>query len=357
MRGDGTIYKRGAKYWIAYWLRGKQYREPAGATAREARDKLRARQADARRGKFIGPEEDRLTVAELLDDLEAHLENKGARSLASVKSHVKPVREFFGSDRAMELGTKRIRLFVGEERRAGKAPATINRRLEVLRQAYRLAFKEDRLTRVPFFPMLAEDNVRRGFFDHADYEAVVAALPEPIDDVVRFAYWSGWRRGDVLGLLWARVDWEAREIRIDRSKNGDGRVIPLEGELWAVIRRRRTAREFETPDGVTRLSPFVFHHEGLQVQDFRRSWATACREAGIPEKLFHDLRRTAVRNMTRAGVDQKVAMDITGHKTISVFLRYNISDERDKREALRKTRTHLTATRSKRKVVPIRRSR
>jgi len=106
----------------------------------------------------------------------------------------------------------------------------------------------------------------------------------------------------------------------------------LEGELAELIDRRWEARLFEK-DGNVRVTALVFHRDGKPVGDFKKSWATACRTAGVPDKLFHDLRRTAARNMVRAGVPERVAMAVTGHVTRSMFDRYNIVSEDDLRLA------------------------
>jgi integrase len=115
----------------------------------------------------------------------------------------------------------------------------------------------------------------------------------------------------------------------------------LGGDLRELVERRWLAREYSDRDNVTRISPYVFHRDGQPLGDFRKSWATACKNACYPDKLFHDLRRTAVRNMVRAGVPQSVAMSISGHRTISMFLRYNITSGADQREAFRKVEQHL----------------
>lgn len=126
---------------------------------------------------------------------------------------------------------------------------------------------------------------------------------------------------------------------------GQGRVLPLDGDLnlWDLIERRWNARTIQQKDGTTKLSEFVFHRNGEQVVDFRKPWKEACKKAHVQGRLFHDLRRTAVRNMIRAGVAQSVAMSISGHKTISMFNRYNITSGADKVDALRKTAEHLAA--------------
>jgi integrase len=168
------------------------------------------------------------------------------------------------------------------------------------------------------------------------FERVAWHLPEDLADVARFGYHSGWRKGEVQRLTWPDVDRAAGRIvlRREHSKNGEPRVLPLVGELAALIERRWVAREHRTPDGTTALSPFVFHRDGRPVGDFRKAWATACTAAGVAGTLFHDLRRSAVRNLDRAGVSQSVAMALSGHKTASIYRRYRIVAEDDLREAL-----------------------
>lgn len=157
------------------------------------------------------------------------------------------------------------------------------------------------------------------------------------------AYLSGWRKGEILPLTWENVDRAAGEVRIATSKNGHGRMLPLTGALKELIERRWQAREYQTPAKVTAISPHVFHDGGVPVGDFRKAWASACEAAKVPGRLFHDLRRTAVRNMIRAGVPQTVAMSISGHRTVSMFNRYNITSNDDKREALIRTEAHLAS--------------
>ena len=114
----------------------------------------------------------------------------------------------------------------------------------------------------------------------------------------------------------------------------------LEGDLAELIQRRWDARPFEK-DGNVRVATLVFHRDGKPVGDFKKSWATACWAAGVADKLFHDLRRTAARNMVRAGVPERVAMAVTGHITRSMFDRYNIVSEDDLRLAAQKTTMYV----------------
>src|SRR5439155_432204 len=124
---------------------------------------------------------------------------------------------------------------------------------------------------------------------------------------------------------WSDVDREGRRITLRRehSKNGQPRVIPFVATLTEIIERRWAAREYRAAAGPG-ISPRVFHRSGQPIRDFRGAWRTACTTAKMPGLLFHDLRRSAVRNLVAAGTDQAVAMRITGHKTVSVFQRYRI---------------------------------
>ena len=188
--------------------------------------------------------------------------------------------------------------------------------------------------------MFRTDNRRSGFFERREFEAVAANLPDPLADVARFGYASGWRRGEIVGLRWEQIDRCAREARLYTSKSGRGRVLPLEGQLWTLVERRWLARSYELQNGDTALSPLVFHRHGRPVGDFRKAWAAACAKANVPGRIFHDLRRSFARDAVRSGVPQSVVMEVGGWRTTSVFMRYDISSERDKRAALARTEAH-----------------
>lgn len=195
---------------------------------------------------------------------------------------------------------------------------------------------------IPKVKTLEEQNARQGFFERPDLEAVVTTLRAYLQDFIRFGYLTGWRKGEIISLKWTNVDREVGAIRLraEAAKTGRGRTVMLEGDLAELIDRRWEARLFEK-DGHVQVAALVFHREGEPVGDFRKAWATACQAAGVPGKLFHDLRRTAARNMVRAGVPERVAMAVTGHLTRSMFDRYNIGSEDDLRMAAQKTTMYV----------------
>ena len=126
--------------------------------------------------------------------------------------------------------------------------------------------------------------------------------------------------------------------------------MPLEGELADIIERRRDAAVIQEKGKEPRFAEYVFYRNGDPVGGFGKAWATACKLANVEHRLFHDLRRTASRNMIQAGVQQVVAMKITGHRTDSMFRRYAIVNGEQKREALAKTQEYLAAKPAERKV-------
>src|SRR5262245_33944959 len=188
--------------------------------------------------------------------------------------------------------------------------------------------------------MLQERNVRAGFFEDHQYEDVRAQLPAYAQPVVTFAFITGWRvRSEVLTLQWRQVDFRAGIVRLDpgTTKNLEGRVFVMTPELRATLEAQRQVIE-EKQKATGSVIPWVFHRtkRGRQLKSFRKVWIQACIDAGVPGRILHDFRRTAVRNLERAGVPRSVAMKMVGHKTESVYRRYAIVDEAMLRDAAAK---------------------
>lgn len=363
MKGQGRIFRRksSTSWWLDYYARGRRYRESAHTTERKQAERLLAQRlrevgADLIGAKpFVGPAQERVKINQLLDALEADYKLR-SKATPPVFSHLRAIRQDFGDSRAIHLTEEAIDRYVASCLEQGTAPATVNRRLQLLGHAFRLAVRRKVLSFAPMIRRLSEvGNARQGFFEDGDFNALVEHLPDYLKDFARFGYLTGWRKGEIASLGWADVDRKGRVIRLrpEASKNGQGRVVVLEGELWSIIERRWEARALPTTNGKTVVAAHVFHLHGQLVGDFRQAWASACKKAGLDGKLFHDLRRTAVRNMVRAGVREGVAMEISGHRTRSIFDRYNITSERDLREAVRKTQDYLAAIPAERSVVPL----
>jgi integrase len=372
-RGAGRIFLRGSKWWIAYYVKKEgrpvEMRESAGNTETEARRLMKRRQdelAAHRLGmrSFRGPQQERVTVLQLLAELERHYELRDLASLRRLRSHLKHIRDFFGNDRALEVTANRISSYMEMRQQAGAANATINRETEGLQRAFTLAEEQDLLSYVPHFKSLPEHNARQGFFERADFEAILPRLtlrgkPDTdLQDYLSWCFFTGMRTGETKALTWADFDRESWTIRLHAkdSKNRKGRAIPLENELRELVERRITARRLDCQ--------YIFHRHGRQMRDFRKVWKRACREAGLVKRIQdeatgtirsvypipHDFRRSAVRNMVRAGVNPDIARQISGHRTPAIFSRYNIISEADLRQAVQQTSDYLAMLPAKPKV-------
>jgi integrase len=347
----GSIRQRGAVWWIRYYRDGQRFEESSESDRiTVAQRLLEQRRAEIYAGTHADPRAGRVRVGDLLDDLITDYRVNG-KSVYWVKlvvaAHLRP---FFGDTRLSHISKTYAQRYIDERRGAEAANGTINREMALLGRALRLAKEQGKIKTVPPLPKkLKESAPRRGFFEHADFIAIRDALPEEMRGPLTFAYWTGCRKGEILSLRWSQVDLDHRTVRLEpgETKNDEPRMLPMAEELHQMLVGQRELRDRDFPD-----SPWVFSRGGQQIRRFDRAWEHACKATGLwdtetqrPTKLFHDLRRTGVRNLVRAGVPERVAMAISGHRTRSVFDRYNIVSEADLHEAGRRLDAYITRTR------------
>jgi integrase len=384
----GQIRQVGRIWWIRYYRAGRRFEESSGSQKKGvAVDLLKKREGDVAHGLAVSPKIGRLRFEEAATDLLNDYTVNGKRSVDEVKRRIeKHLAPFFGGRRMANITTADVRAFVAERqqqkevvRRAyeikkkdgsvlkvpeqrrtveGVSNAEVNRELQHLKRMYGLAVQSGKLLHKPHIPLLREDNTRTGFFEPEQFHSVLAHLPEALQPIVEFAYITGWRiASEVLPLLWRQVDLKAGEVRLDAgtTKNREGRVFPLTDDLRALLEAQHDQHLALKKAG--KIEPHVFVRMVAKgrggekyprpITTFGKAWAAACEAAGCPGRIPHDLRRTAVRNMVRRGIPERVAMQLTGHKTRSVFERYNIVSEGDLRSAAEQLRG-LTGTKSKR---------
>ncbi len=250
VKGFGYAYLRGRTWWIRYYHNGQDFRESVkSGRLLDAERLLKARwkQIGQSKGRFIGPKEEKVRVNDLLDGVITDYQTNGRRSLCSLLGRLRPLRDYFGSMRAADATGAMIEKYkatrLATKTARGKTPlkvATVNRELAALNRAYRLAIKQDRITHAPIITLMAENNARQGFVEPATFEKIVRYLPDPLDDLARFAYITGWRRGEITTLEWSDVNLDARRVwlRSEHSKNREPRILVLTGELLKIIQRR-----------------------------------------------------------------------------------------------------------------------
>ena len=383
----GSIYKRGKVYWIKYHRNGKPFRESTKSLKEaDAKRLLKRREGEIAQGKLPGIYFDRVNFDDLAEDFLSDYRINEKKSLSAAQNNINHLSEYFGGMKVVNITTPEIHAYieyrsidrvrlsellkerksqseiaeimkispsnvwrainvVNESSRAknGASKATINRELAALKRMLNLGAQQTppRVDRVPHIPMLKENNVRKGFFEHGDYLALKEALPIYLRGFATFAYKTGWRVSEISKLTWDQVDLDQgiAWLEVGETKNDEGRTIYLDKELKEIFQQ-----QWETRKKKRLAVPYVFNNEDGtdRVMDFRKSWKSACKEADIGESFFHDFRRTAVRNMVRAGVPERVAMMVSGHKTRSVFERYNIVSDTDLRLAAQKQETYLS---------------
>lgn len=323
--------KRSAIIWARYFRGGKKhFISTETANVREAK-KFRERCVGG--AKPVTTALKRTTFEDLAGFVTSNYSVNELRSLKRIKEALAHLRAFFGADLARDITTDRINEYILWRRNEQKASnATTNRELSALRRGFKLAAQTSppRVDNVPFFPHLKEASARKGFFERDEFEKVLAHLPAYLKAPLTVSFITGWRTpSEVLTRQKHHLNLGAGVLRLDpnESKNGEPREFPIDAipELREILEAQLAlTRKLEVETG--HVVPWLFHHNGKPIRQFYRSWHSACTKAGLSGKIPHDMRRTAARNLIRAGVPTLIAKRLTGHKTDSVFARYGIID-------------------------------
>ena len=336
-RGCFYLPKNSRNYWIKFSMNGRVYQETANTESKnEALNFLRTRVSEVSSGKAVDCK--KVTVQILADSMTKawELAQKNEATQEWAARCWKRLLPFFGKMKATDaLASAAIMEYQSLRRTQGAANGTINRELAVLSCAFTLGY-EQTPRRVPeklHFTRLPEPKGRQGFVEEKQYRDLSAKCEETyMRAMLALAYNFGFRKAELLTLKVSDVDILGGSIRLRTSKNGEPRQVNLTEEtrkLLAVCISCKNADESVFTR--TELSG-----KRVPVADFRGTWEAVTKAAKCEGLLFHDLRRSAVRGMIRAGIPEVVCMKISGHKTRAVFDRYNIVSERDLADAAKK---------------------
>ena len=370
-RGDGRIFLRGNIWWVQFYDRGAQIRESTGETdEKKAGRYLRRRLGEVATGTRRDTR--RITYEDLRASLYGDYEVNSRKSLRRdaegkpLLHTVTRLDRFFSGYRVAEIDADLIRKFIADQQGRGLSNGSINRSISALRRMFNLARQDDKIRVAPHFPMLKESAPRQGFFERGQYDALSGALPDYLRLPVAMGYFTGMRAGEIFSLRWDQVDLlsESINLRAGETKNDAARTVPIVPQLRALLLEQRAKRQPACP-----YVCFRFDRCGhaAKIGSFRKVWQSRCVKLGLGKMhpvidskgeplcagprgprskpkpkmryigmIFHDLRRTGIRNLVRAGVPERVAQQISGHRTRSVFERYNIVSANDLVEAGRK---------------------
>lgn len=370
--GTGCVYKRpdSPVWWLKYSRRGKAFRESSHQTEKGKAEKmLRKRLGELEAGTFAGPQVERIKVQELAEDFIRDYRINGRKSLDDVQArwdlHLKP---FFGYMRAADVTSQQIACYVDSRQQEGASNATVNRELAALKRMFRLGVQATppKVMRMPAFPHMKENNVRKGFLEDEQFRALVGGAELWFRALVECGRTYGRRVSELLGLRVEQVDLAQKVIRLEpgTTKNRDGREVFMTDTVRALL---SACVQGKAPDSQVFTRP-----NGSPVRSFRVTWERACTRVGVGHTvcadcsepmdsgkacpkcksqrsvysglIFHDLRRTAARNLRRAGIPETVIMKIGGWRTRSVFERYAIVSRTDIADAMRKLQQSEEAT-------------
>ena len=342
-RGTGSLSLRGKIWWIFYSHHGKPYAESSKSeNVNEAKKLLAKRLGDIASGQFAGLAPEKVTIADLANLVIEDYKHYEKRSLINVESHTKlHIRPLLGNVKAARFSPAHSNKYVATRRLAGAENATINRELAIIRRGFTLALQADPplVSRIPYIKKLDEDNTRQGFVEHEQYRALLDKLPDRLKCLLVVGYHVGCRVGELRQVCWSQVDLTAKEIRLTKSqtKGKKDRTLPVYGDMLERLTIQKENRDQDYPD-----CPYVFHYMGRRIGNHLKGWSRSCKDAGLEGLHFHDLRRSAIRNMERAGIPRNIAMGISGHTTESVYLRYDIVSARDMKLAAGRMETYLS---------------
>jgi site-specific recombinase XerD len=338
-RGDG-LYRVGRTWYMNYETPdGVRHRVTTGKRDYQEAKDVRARTVgDVASGRPVISTA-RVTFEYGCELIRTDYRVKGRRSIGTLETTLKRLGEYFAPSRPLaSIGWSDALQYRVWRESKGLARATINKHLAALKHLLRLAVRDGKLLAVPLIEIPDPKNARQGFFEQEDFDAVLEHLPANYAAVARFAYYTGWRtHSEVLPLRWSQVNGGVARLEPGTTKNSEGRSFPFDvlppfAQLMDELRARKQG-------------PYLFHEAGQPIAYHRwlEAWHKACAAAEC-RKIPHDLRRTAVRNLERAGVARSVAMQLTGHKTAAVYARYAIVAEQDLRDGVAKlSRVTLTS--------------
>jgi integrase len=374
---DGGVVERDGVWYARLKWEGRDIRVSSKSPRKsDATELLKQLRKQVRDGTYR-PGASRITLADLKAAVVADYKANGQTSVATVEWNFKNLERLLGAETpAAKIGPKipgyiakrlaerrpssrKVNGVVDKTPTEGAKPisaATVNRELAALRRGFNLMVKAGQLATMPTIELLKESGPRKGFPEPEEIEKIIGKLPPRLKGAVRFLSITGWRVNEALNLTWRDADLRAGTLRLeaDATKGGEIRTYPyaVHPELKALILSQRAGAdaieaERRNRGDITPVEAVFYQEDGSPNAVYQYAWGRACEAAGYPGRLVHDLRRYAARALVRSGVSETIAMELLGHATPSIFRRYNVTDDRDRRQAVQSLAHATTSTKAK----------
>jgi integrase len=330
-RRDGSIYVE--PIWqLKFYRDGEEIRESSGTDDyNEAATTLKLREGTIAKSEPLIPS--KIRFSEMLDVVIQDYDENDRKDLSHTESRIKNhIRPFFGSKRPSDITSTVLAQYRAIRKAQGASNGTINRELSIIGKAFTLSDLSYR----PKIKKLKETNIRTGFVTRKQIESIKKHLPPDVADLIEFLFLTGWRKSEVMRLHWNNINFDRLEVTLEAftTKNDQPRCFPMFSDLLQLLKRRRVITD-EVEKRRRIIIPWVFHRNGYQIRDFRASWEIATKKAKLSGTLIHDLRRSAIKIFTENGISEQMGMMLAGHRTPSIYRRYNIITQDDLKKAVK----------------------
>ena len=258
----------------------------------------------------------------MLGVIGSEYKRKNNRSFGCVEDAFKHLQaeDAFKFHRLVDIAAEKIAEYGDKRLEAGAARSSVNYELACLRHGFKLMVEKKMLSAAPVIKLYELDNTRQGFIELADFNAMLEKVEgADVRDIIEFLYHAGWRSIEAKAFQWSWIDGNMIRVPKEVAKNKKDRSFPIIGTLMDIVERRQTLRRLDCP--------YVFHRAGKPIRSFRKAFKAAAKEIGYEGLLPHDMRRSAVRNFRRSGLSENEGMKLSGHRTRSIYDRYNIIDD------------------------------
>src|SRR5689334_13011869 len=333
-----AVYKRGKHWLVKFQIKGVQY----WRSIPEARTKAQAQRAETDMRQEVYDGKYGLSVAPLFSDFVEQCYRPWAkankRSYKTAEAiHLTPLLEFFGKHRLNEISPflieryKQQRKETVTKRKKTRSAASVNREIEVLSHVFSMAVDNDKLQQNPCRKVrkLRTDGGRERYLTEDEERRLMVGLedsPVHLKWFVILALETGLRKGELLRLNRHQVNFVDNEIRMMQMKTDKPKTIPLSSKARAVLLHIVAEQE---------KSQNLYLFDGIRffkVADVKKSFASACKRAGIENFRIHDLRHTAATRWRQAGADEFTVMRLLGHTRVNTSAIYAHSTPMEMRQ-------------------------